>query len=126
MNIELNHHASSLATICIYGTAEDYQAKVDNQLKKISKNLNFKGFRSGKVPLNIIRQQHEKKLCVETINTLVEEQLKKYLEANTLNIIGHPQYNHNNSYINFDKNIFSYQFDIALYEEFKLNINKQC
>ncbi len=105
------------------GNAQDFLTTVETKLKNFSKKVKIKGFRAGKVPLSMLRQQHEKKFCVETIHELVAEALKKYLDENTLNIVGAPQYNEKASYIDFENHCFYYQFDVPLYTDYNLLID---
>ncbi|MEM6725672.1 MAG: trigger factor family protein, partial [Bacteroidota bacterium] len=69
---------------------EDYQPKVDSELKKLRKKVNLKGFRAGKVPVSYVKKIYGKQVLAEQINNVLSEELTTYLTDNKLNILGQP------------------------------------
>lgn len=69
---------------------EDYQEKVDAQLKDYRKKANIPGFRKGHVPMGMVKKMVGTNLLVDEINKILSESLHKYIEDEKLDILGNP------------------------------------
>ncbi|MFL6829453.1 MAG: trigger factor [Sphingomicrobium sp.] len=60
--------------------AEDIEARVDKEVKRIAPQVRMPGFRPGKVPANLIRKMHGESLQQEALNTAVQEGVQQLLQ----------------------------------------------
>ncbi len=69
---------------------EDYKEKVNEELKRQSKQVSIPGFRSGKVPLNLVRKMLGVSVVMDQVNKMVSHDLIHYIQDQELNILGEP------------------------------------
>ncbi|MFH1546989.1 MAG: trigger factor family protein, partial [bacterium] len=74
MNYEKKQISKTQVDILIDISKEDLKKEYDNQVKKLSKNVEIKGFRRGTVPVNIA----EPTVGVQAQQNALEELLQKY------------------------------------------------
>ena len=77
-------------TLTLTVEPQDYQEKVEKQLKEMRRKANMPGFRVGMVPLNLIRKMYGKAALSEQLNSTLSEALFGYIRDNNLNILGEP------------------------------------
>lgn len=90
MNITLEKGDELNGTIKVHVEKNDYEEKVENQLKKQKRQAQIKGFRPGMAPMGLIRKLYGKAILFEEINTLVSESIQKYIQDEKLKILGDP------------------------------------
>ena len=71
-------------------TPEDYQEKVDKELKNYRKNAEIPGFRKGKVPMSVINKKYRIPILVDQVNKLLQEDLYKYISSEKVKVLGSP------------------------------------
>lgn len=64
--------------------AQDIQSKIDDRLRELSKQVRIKGFRQGKVPMNVIRQRYGKQVRQEIVNEAVQSGLQEAIQTQDL------------------------------------------
>jgi len=64
----------------------DYGPKLDENIKKYSKKVAIKGFRSGKTPKSVLTKMYGKGMLEETVNGLLNEKLFGYLDDETSSV----------------------------------------
>jgi trigger factor len=64
--------------------AEDIEARVEKEVKRIAPQVRMPGFRPGKVPPNLIRKMHGDQLQNEALNGAVQDGVQKLLEEKKL------------------------------------------
>jgi len=69
---------------------EDYNSKVNKTLKEYGKKIKMDGFRTGKVPFSIVKKRYGREVLLEEINSLLQENLKKYIEKEKLRLLVDP------------------------------------
>ncbi|MDQ5877653.1 MAG: trigger factor [Pseudomonadota bacterium] len=69
----------------------DLDKDVDARLKRISKNVKMAGFRPGKVPANIVRQQHGDQARHEALNEALDRAFGQAVMAQQLRVAGYPR-----------------------------------
>ena len=67
---------------------EDYQPKVDKQLKELRKKVTLKGFRPGHVPVQIVKKFYGKEVLFDEVFKLVNEALEDFVKKENLRLIG--------------------------------------
>lgn len=69
---------------------EDYEPKVTDALKKLAKKADIKGFRKGMVPTGVVKKMYGNSVLAEEINKDLNDQMWKYLQENSIDILGQP------------------------------------
>ncbi|NQU83267.1 MAG: trigger factor [Parcubacteria group bacterium] len=113
----------SQVELTITVTSDDYQDDVQKAAVRISERAAIKGFRPGKAPYDIVKQEvGELKIMEEAMQTIVESNFTQAVKKEKLQTIGMPQ-------ITIEKiapgNDFIFKAVVALMPEIKLgNIEK--
>lgn len=71
--------------------AQDIQSKIDERLRELSKQVRIKGFRPGKVPMNVIRQRYGKQVRQEIVNEAMQNGLQEAIQTQDLRPASMPQ-----------------------------------
>jgi trigger factor len=69
----------------------DLEQNVDSRLKKLGKNVKMPGFRPGKVPFSIIRQQYGDQARSEALTEVLDKAFGDAIRAQSLRVAGYPQ-----------------------------------
>ena len=79
MNISISKKSTTESIIKINIVPNDYLSKVENRINEIKPKLNLKGFRPGKVPVQLIKKMYGKSILIEEINKLTSHELTNYI-----------------------------------------------
>lgn len=90
MNISKKDINALTAELSITLSPSDYEAKVDNAIKKVQKQVAMPGFRAGKVPVGLVKKQYGKSILVDEINKILNDTLYNYINENKIEILGNP------------------------------------
>lgn len=90
MNITQEKIDDLNAVVKLKISPEDYAEKVDKSIKEQAKKSTLPGFRKGMVPAAHIKKMFGRSILIETINTLLSENLNKYLTDSKIEILGQP------------------------------------
>ncbi|HKO20091.1 MAG TPA: trigger factor, partial [Acidobacteriaceae bacterium] len=71
--------------------AEDIEARVDQEVKRIAPQIRMPGFRPGKVPPNLIRKMHGDALRGDALNTAVQDGVQQLLAEKNIRPALQPQ-----------------------------------
>jgi trigger factor len=71
--------------------AEDIDARVDQEVKRIAPQVRMPGFRPGKVPPNLIRKMHGESLQQDALNSVVQDSVQQLLQDQKLRPAMQPQ-----------------------------------
>ncbi|MEA3057259.1 MAG: trigger factor [Sphingomonadales bacterium] len=72
-------------------SAEDIEARVDQEVKRIAPQVRMPGFRPGKVPANLIRKMHADSLRGDALNGAVQEGVQRLLAEQNIRPALQPQ-----------------------------------
>ena len=64
---------------------------VERKFAEAQKTANIKGFRPGKVPINMVKQYYQEEVKRNALNSLINETYNEALKQHTLRIVGEPQ-----------------------------------
>lgn len=104
----------------------DYEEKYEKSVRDYKKHVKIDGFRPGMVPNGLVKKMYGKALLYEEVNKLITDSLNNYIKENSLKIIGDPIPSESNDTIDLDNlTEFEFSFDIGLYPEFELKLNKK-
>jgi trigger factor len=65
-------------------TAQEIDARIDAEVKKMAPQMRMPGFRPGKVPANLVKKMHKDALQQEAMNNSIQEGVQKVLTDNSL------------------------------------------
>ena len=71
--------------------AEDIEARLDKEVKRIAPQVRMPGFRPGKVPPNLIRKMHGDSLRQDALNSAVQEGVQQLLQQQNVRPALQPQ-----------------------------------
>lgn len=126
MNITQTQIDDLNATLKVQLDKDDYATRVNDALKEYQKKAVIDGFRKGKTPFGIIRKMYGKAVLIEEINKLIGEGLTKYIQDNTLNLLGEPLPNETEGQdLNLDQENFEFTYDIALAPVMNVKLSKR-
>lgn len=103
---------------------EDYLPEVEQSIKKLSKQVDIKGFRKGNVPVSVVKKRFGDKVLAEELNKMLETQIGTYLKENEINILGNPipKVDENPQDINLKNPIdLEFVYELGLSPEFEIS-----
>ena len=100
---------------------KDYSEKVNDVLVNYSKTANMPGFRKGHIPLGLVKKQYGKAIIVDEVNKIIQEELRKYLVSEKLDILGSPLPVSNDD-IDWNSGELNFDFEIGLTPVFDINL----
>ncbi len=68
--------------------AEDIDAQVSGRLNELRREVRLKGFRPGKVPINVIRQRYGKQVREEVLNQVMQKSLEEAITEQQMQVAG--------------------------------------
>jgi trigger factor len=87
----LNEINASIREVEFKLTKDEIQPHFDKAYKKAQPHIDMKGFRKGKVPLNIIKKYYGKQIEIEALEDISNEIFRDYLNNEEISIIGTPK-----------------------------------
>ena len=104
---------------------QDYEEKVQKQLKDIRRKANIPGFHPGMVPAGLVKKMYGKAVLGEEVNRAINDGIFNYIKEQKLNLLGEPMPDEEATpAIDWDVDTtFSFAFDIALAPEFDAKLN---
>ena len=106
-------------------TPVDYQHKVDSALKDVQRKANMPGFRSGKVPVQLVKKMYGKSIMADELNKILNDSLYKYIAENNIEILGNPIPSKDEN-VNIDwenQKEFEFKYDLGLSPQFNVEIS---
>ncbi len=104
---------------------EDYAEQEKKRLAAYRRNADFKGFRKGMVPAQLVKKIYGDQALYEAINTIISEQLDKFIKDNDLHILGEPipsESQKENEWV--DGADFVFKFDLGLSPDINIELSK--
>lgn len=121
MNITRTNVDALNAVVTVEVSKNDYASKVEKVLADYRKNASIPGFRKGAVPMSLIQKQYGKAVILEEVNKVLQESLNNYLVEEKLDILGNPLPKVTEDF-NWDKEDFSFDFELGLAPEFSVDL----
>ncbi len=91
MKVKINSKKNLKVNLSILVDKKTIQKKMDDKLIELKDKVQLKGFRPGKVPPQVIKNQFGKAIYGEVIDGLLKETSTKALEENKLKVAGQPK-----------------------------------
>jgi len=125
MKITQNNINDLQAELKVVITPEDYQEKVDKELKNYRKNAEIPGFRKGKVPMSVINKKYRIPVLVDQVNKLLQEDLYKYISSEKVKVLGSPMPKDSQQVDWENTSTFTFEFEIGLSPDLDVKITKK-
>ena len=110
-------------TVNIALEKNDWAEPRKKKLNEYRRNADIRGFRRGMAPMSLIERIHGGQALAEVVNTLVTDELNKFIEENKLNVLGEPLPSEKQSDNDWDNpDSFSFDFDIAVAPELDITV----
>ena len=111
-------------TIALKG--EDYAEQEKKRLAAYRRTADFKGFRKGMVPAQLVKKIYGDQALYEAINGIISEQLDKFIKDNDLHILGEPIASESQKENEWkDGSDFEFKFDLGLSPEINIDLSKE-
>lgn len=101
----------------------DYAEKVDNALKKYRKQAKMPGFRTGMVPMGMIKKMVGNNILADEINHLLSHAVQDYIKDNKLDILGQPLPVEDGSIDWENQKDFDFKFELGLAPEVNVSLS---
>ncbi|MBQ0143864.1 MAG: trigger factor family protein, partial [Bacteroidales bacterium] len=125
MNVTKNQIDDLNIELTIAISAADYAEQEKKRLSAYRRNADFKGFRKGMVPASIVKKLYGDQALYEAINSVIGEQLDKFIKDNNLNILGEPLPSESQKENEWKSgNDFEFKFDLGLSPEINIEVGK--
>ena len=86
MKIKITSKKGLKTNLSIFVDKETIQKKLDEKLLELQGKVNLKGFRPGKVPPTVIKNQFGKAIYGEVIDNLLKETSNKAIKENKIKV----------------------------------------
>lgn len=90
MEVIQNNATDLTATITVKIAKEDYLPKFKEELGKLRKKAQLKGFRKGRVPETTLRKMYGEQVLAEAVNDTLQSAISNHIVDNDLNLLGQP------------------------------------
>ena len=91
MKVKVNSKKGLKTSLSIIVDKATIQKRLDDKLNELKTKVQLKGFRPGKVPQKVIKDQFGKAIYGEVIDTILKETSSKALEENNLKVASQPK-----------------------------------
>jgi len=91
MKIEVKSKKGLRTVLSIIVDKNSIQAKLNEKLSALQKEVSLKGFRPGKVPPNVIKSQFGKSIYGEVVDKILRETSSKAIDEKKIKVAGQPK-----------------------------------
>ena len=91
MKVTINSKKGLKTNLTVFVDKKTIEEKINSRLIELSKTVNLKGFRPGKVPVNVLKSQIGKAVYGEVLEKILQETSTKALEEKKIKVAGHPK-----------------------------------
>lgn len=123
MNVSMQKTSDVTGRLTVDIVAADYEAKVNEDLKKIGKNHTIPGFRKGHVSLTDLRRRFGRQVTSDAINEIVYRAVLDFINENKLEVLGHPVPVEVVELDLKNKTDFTFEYDLALAPALNVELN---
>ena len=91
MKVEIKSKKGLKTILAVTVNKKNIQTKMDERLKELQKEVALKGFRPGKVPPEVIKNQFGKSIYGEVVDKILRETTSKAIDEKKLKVAGQPK-----------------------------------
>lgn len=105
---------------------DDYTGRVEEQLKKLRKNVNMPGFRQGAVPTGLVKKMYGKSAIADEVGKIAVNQLYQFIQDNKIDFLGDPILADESPALDFDfGKDYEVIYELGILPEVNLEIPKE-
>ena len=104
---------------------EDYAEDMNKRLKEFRHKADIRGFRKGMAPMGLIEKMYGGQALADALNTIVSQQITKYIEDNKLNIIGEPLPSEDNDNAADEGDSYTFDFDLGVAPDITVDVTNE-
>jgi len=91
MKVTVESKKSLKTKLKVFVDKKTIEEKIEVRLNELSKTVNLKGFRPGKVPVNVLKSQFGKAVYAEVLEKILKETSAQALQSNKIKAAGQPK-----------------------------------
>ena len=91
MKVTVDSKKGLKTNLKVFVDKKTIEEKINTKLNELSKKVNIKGFRPGKVPVDVIKRQFGKAVYGEVLETILKETSTQAIEEKKLKVAGQPK-----------------------------------
>ncbi len=91
MQVSVENSGGLQRRVTVQIPAAEIQEKVESRLQDLSKKVQIKGFRPGRVPMTVVRQRYGKQVRLEVTNETMQSSLQQAIRDEKLRLVGAPR-----------------------------------
>ena len=104
---------------------EDYAEDMNRRLKEYRHKADIRGFRKGMAPMGLIEKLYGGQALSDAVNTVVSQELGKFIEDNKLNVIGEPLPSEDQEPAAEDAESFTFNFDLGVTPDIDVDVTSE-
>jgi len=91
MKVTVNSRKGLKTNLSVFVNKETVNDKIEKKLKELTKTVNLKGFRPGKVPINVLKRQFGKAIYGEVLEKIIQETSTQAIKEKNIKVAGQPK-----------------------------------
>ena len=91
MKVTIDSKKGLKTNLKVFVDRKTIEEKIGNRLNELSKTINLKGFRPGKVPTDVLKRQFGKAVYGEVLEKILKETSTKAIEEKKIKVAGQPK-----------------------------------
>ena len=91
MKVTVDSKKGLKTNLKVFVDKKTIEQKIDVRISELSKTINMKGFRPGKVPVDVIKRQFGKAVYGEVLEKILKETSTKAIEEKKIKVAGQPK-----------------------------------
>ena len=91
MKVKVDSKKGLKTNLKVFVDKKTINIKIDEKLRELSQKANIKGFRPGKVPVDVLKRQFGKAVYGEVLEKVLKETSTKALEEKKIKVAGQPK-----------------------------------
>ena len=91
MKVTVDNKKGLKTNLKVFVDKKTIDEKISSRLNELSKTVNLKGFRPGKVPTEVLKRQFGKAIYSEVLEKILQETSSKALEEKKIKVAGQPK-----------------------------------
>jgi len=91
MKVTVDSKKGLKTNLKIFVAKDEINEKVQTRLVELSKTVNMKGFRPGKVPIAVIKRQFAKPIYGEVLEKILQETSAQAIKEKNIKVAGQPK-----------------------------------
>jgi len=88
MKVSVDSKKGLKTNLSVFVNKETVNGKIEEKLKELSKTVNLKGFRPGKVPVSVIKKQFGKAIYGEVLEKILQETSNQAIKEKKIKVAG--------------------------------------